>query len=607
MLRNTLSSAARAVARRLPERAEDRLLGRFTRSRFQLNVAGLAVRPHVLEWVGANRRAVSIVIPSYNDVPLLTECLKSIEDTCAEFDYEVIVVDDYCQPDNQAKLSALESGRVRMIFKERREGFAVSVNVGMAEALHDIVLLNSDIVAQPGWLDALQYAAYATDPRVGLVSPKLVYPDGSIQYGGSYYARVLAPQWFGHLYVGSAATRPMANVAGYNRSISGACLYITSDAYAQLGGLDETYWLGFEDVDYGLQAWRSGIRCWYEPQSLLIHHESASRGYSQGKRELASMRHFWSRWAPLFLHRTLDEPLEISYVISSHADPLWRVYVAQQAAALKDNGVSVRVHEIAGPEPDERIVSELAARGGVVVCSDWGAEETVWLATLEHGKPVYLLPTVESGAYPDDPELQMRIVAHYRPEFDYIAANKWGADQLRAETAWEARHRLIPALAPSATVNVSADPIPLVVTVGMAQRDRTRLEREVLRRHGRVDHVDRLDAAGLERLAAAGPSVIVSLEEYPNSLAPLAMMSLGAAYVGRPNPRTNWEVLDGYNALLVDPSSHAAVDRALDDLLGDQSVRAELGANARDTAQRFARVNADEMLSALRSIARTAV
>lgn len=570
-------------------------------------MAGLAVRPHVLEWVGANRRAVSIVIPSYNDVPLLTECLKSIEDTCAEFDYEVIVVDDYCQPDNQAKLSALESGRVRMIFKERREGFAVSVNVGMAEALHDIVLLNSDIVAQPGWLDALQYAAYATDPRVGLVSPKLVYPDGSIQYGGSYYARVLAPQWFGHLYVGSAATRPMANVAGYNRSISGACLYITSDAYAQLGGLDETYWLGFEDVDYGLQAWRSGIRCWYEPQSLLIHHESASRGYSQGKRELASMRHFWSRWAPLFLHRTLDEPLEISYVISSHADPLWRVYVAQQAAALKDNGVSVRVHEIAGPEPDERIVSELAARGGVVVCSDWGAEETVWLATLEHGKPVYLLPTVESGAYPDDPELQMRIVAHYRPEFDYIAANKWGADQLRAETAWEARHRLIPALAPSATVNVSADPIPLVVTVGMAQRDRTRLEREVLRRHGRVDHVDRLDAAGLERLAAAGPSVIVSLEEYPNSLAPLAMMSLGAAYVGRPNPRTNWEVLDGYNALLVDPSSHAAVDRALDDLLGDQSVRAELGANARDTAQRFARVNADEMLSALRSIARTAV
>lgn len=570
-------------------------------------MAGLAIRAEVPEWVRANRRPVSIVIPSYNDVPLLTACLQSIERTCGDFDYEVIVVDDYCQPENRSKLAALEGGRVRMIFKEERQGFAVSVNVGMSQAQHDIVLLNSDIVAQPGWLDALQYAAYAIDRKVGLVSPKLVYPDGRIQYGGSYYARVLAPQWFGHLYVGSAASRPVANVPGYNRSISGACLYLTRDAYDRLGGLDETYWLGFEDVDYGLQAWAAGIRCWYEPQSLLIHHESASRGYSQGKRELASMRHFWSRWAPLFLHRSIDDPFDVDYVMSSHADPLWRTYVTEQAAALRELGVNTTVHEVTGPAPDEELVTRLGPREGVLICADWGAEETVWLSTLEHGKPIYLLPTVESGFYPDDPGLQTRIVAHYRPEFDYIAANRWGADQLRAESAWEARHRLVPALSPRRDSVAPRGPVPLIATVALSPQDRRRLDREVLGRNGRVEHFNRLDEGELERLAAARPSVVVSFAEHPSSLAPLAMMSLGAAYVGRPNPRTSWEVLDGYNAILIDPTSRSALGRALDDLMGDEGVRAELAANALDSARRFAGINADEMLSALQSIARTPV
>ncbi|MCU1404030.1 MAG: glycosyltransferase family 2 protein, partial [Glaciihabitans sp.] len=269
---------------KLPAPAKSAMADTVTARSFASNTAGLAVSADTLHWVAAHRRQVSIVIPSYNDFPLLTAALASVETTCADFDYEVIVVDDYCQEENSTLLRTLEgshNGRVRVIFKEERKGFAVSVNVGMAAARYDIVLLNSDIVAQPGWLDALQHSSYNIDPKIGMVSPKLVYPDGRIQYAGTYYARVLAPQWFGHLYVGSAATRAQANVAGYNRSISGACVYITTAAYAELGSLDENFWLGFEDVDYGLTAWTRGIRCYYEPASLLIHHESASRGYSQ--------------------------------------------------------------------------------------------------------------------------------------------------------------------------------------------------------------------------------------------------------------------------------------------------------------------------------------
>lgn len=594
----------------MPSNVVDRLRGPLAHRLFQLNTRGLGVGSEVTRWAATNLRPVSIVIPSYNDIPLLTECLASIERTCTAFDYEVIVVDDYCQPENTERLRALEGGRVRVIFKETRQGFAVSVNVGMAAAAHDIVLLNSDIVAQAGWLEALQYAAYARDERIGLVSPKLVYPDGRIQYGGTYYARVLAPQWFGHFFVGSPATRPVANVPGYNRSISGACVYLRREAYEVLGGLDESYWLGFEDVDYGLQAWEKGIRCWYEPQSLLIHHESASRGYSQGKRELASMRHFWDRWRPLFLERTLPEPLRADFVISPESTSVWRRYIEQQAEALTAAGIPASVHVQDAPGKDEALVAELSG-ASLVVCGDWGAAETVWLATLHAGKPVYLLPTVESGLHPEDPALQARIVAGYRPEFDYIAANRWGADQLRAETAWEVRHRVVPALAVpqyGETEAVQAADEPVVVAVALGEQDRARIEAIVRGSGARLHHIPDADAADLpERVRELRPAAVIALEEFPNSLTPLALMGTGAAYIGTPNPRTSWEVLDGYNALLVDPGSDEAIARALEDVLGDPEVRAELTRNGRRSAVRAAELAAAELPGVLRSIARVSV
>ncbi|MFE4469952.1 glycosyltransferase [Leifsonia sp. NPDC056824] len=608
MNRTTISSAARSIATRMPAGLKDRLRKPLADRSFQTNTHGLHVDPAVLAWTAANRRPVSIVIPSYNDVPLLTECLASVAETAAGFDYEVIVVDDYCEPENSARLRELESERVRIVFKERRMGFAVSVNVGMAQAKHDLVLLNSDIVAQPGWLDALQFAAYGRDPAIGLVSPKLVYPDGRIQYGGTYYARVLAPQWFGHLYVGSAATRPLANVAGYNRSISGACVYVRREAYEALGGLDETYWLGFEDVDYGLQAWSAGIRCWYEPQSLLIHHESASRGYSQGARELASMRHFWRRWRGLFLERTVEEPLRADVVLSPAAPASWRRYVREQVAALTAAGLETRLHEQAATGADEELVALLSAEPSLVVCADWGAAETVWLSTLAAGKPIYLLPGVESGAYPADPALQMSIVAGYRPEFDYIAPNRWTADQLRAETAWEVRHRVVPALTLPEPVAGEASPVPLIVTVGLDAAGRARLDGLVYARGARVEHLTEADVVeDAARLAALRPAVVIALGEFAHSAVPLSLMAAGGAFVGAANPRTTWEVLDGYNALLVDPGSDEALGRALDDLLGDATHRAELAANGRRSAERAAALAPQELLGALRSIARVPV
>jgi glycosyltransferase involved in cell wall biosynthesis len=150
--------------------------------------------------------------------------------------------------------------------------------------------------------------------------------------------------------------------------------------------------------------------------------------------------------------------------------------------------------------------------------------------------------------------------------------------------------------------------IPTIATVGLSAGDRARLEAIGHALEARVRHVgSALEEGVLDELAALRPSIVVSFEEYPNSAAPLALMDLGAVLVGRPNPRTAWEVLDGFNALLVETGSHDAVTRALRDLVEDAEVRVELGTNGRESARFHHSVNADEFVAQLESIARTPV
>lgn len=603
--RTTLKPLARRIARLLPEGTRERLRARARGidRLYTQNTAGLGRPPSLVD-----RRPVSIVIPSYNDVPFLTACLESVHETCAGFEYEVLVVDDYIEPENTRQLLALQDDRTRVILKDQRLGFAGNVNVGMREARYDIVLLNSDIIAKPGWLDALQSRAYSSE-RIGMVSPKLVYPDGRIQYAGTYYARVLAPQWFGHFHVGSPATRPTANVPGYNRSISGACVYIKKPVYDELGGLDEEFWLGFEDVDYGLRAWQSGVRCYYEPSALLVHHESATRGYSQGARELSSMRYFWRRWQRLFLTRRLDPRPDLDYVVAADAAPLWARYIREQADAMTALGYRVQVHTSAtDDDADEALVAELATRESVKIATDRRVAETVWLSALHHGKPLYLLPGMETLAYGDDPALQAKIVAGYRPEFDYVAPNRWTADQVRAEAAWEVAHRLVPALTVAPFEHDAEPDGSRVLCVG--EGEWCAVVDETAARHGAdVTHVRvrQADDALLTRLIEERPAVVVSslVEEQP--LALFAYMAAGAAVVASANDHLRYEVLDGYNALTVAAGAVDPLRIALESVLSDAEIRRELAENGRDSARSFARVNSPSLARIIEAVADTSV
>ena len=447
-------------------------------------------------------------------------------------------------------------------------------------------------------LIALQRAAY-TKPNVGLVSPMLIYPDGLIQYGGTYHARRLAPQWYGHLYVGRAANDPLANEPWFIRSISGACVYVRREVIEAIGGLDEEFWLGFEDVDFGLRAWRAGFRSWYEPSAKLVHHESATRGYSQGKRELGSMRYFWRKWSPMVLERGLTTIPRVWFLTSSASTPLWRDYVGELSAGLVELGIDSAVHEVVGGI-DETFVAEVESVKAVVVAADRGVVETAWLATQAGGVPVYLLPGIDADRGDLGVEERLAASAGYRPEFDYLPPNRWSSDRLAFHSAWESRAIVAPALRPRPPV----EPGSALVVMGASSQGRAAID-EVAQRW-RVKPIYReespLSLERIDEIAALAPRVIISFADYEHSLEPLALMSLGAAFIGAASEKTRHEVLDGYNALLFAPSDIARLAQSLEDVLSDDGVYGELSANGRRSAVSIFEANARQVHRSLADI-----
>ncbi|WP_083762345.1 glycosyltransferase [Chlorobaculum parvum] len=129
----------------------------------------------------AQRRAVSIIIPSFEAEPFLRTCLDSVRLFTPEKSVELIVVDNASSGAVRVYLQALDrSGEVRVFFNDRNFGFTHAVNRGICAARpdHDIVLLNNDAVVTRGWLDGLQHV-FADHPDAGLVVPRQVMLAGT--------------------------------------------------------------------------------------------------------------------------------------------------------------------------------------------------------------------------------------------------------------------------------------------------------------------------------------------------------------------------------------------------------------------------------------------
>jgi len=233
----------------------------------------------------SSRAEVTIVIPTRDRVDLLRVCLNSLRRTLDMSRVKVLIVDDQSrQPDTLTFLADFERTAgcrvLRTAAVSDTFNYSMLINLGAREVDTPLMLhLNNDVEAiTPGWLEQMQ--GWLTLPGIGVVGPKLLFPDGSIQHAGVMVVPQLAPA---HLFLRLPNHEPgyqwlphrLRNVS----AVTGACVLTHTALFHDVGGFDEEHLpVQFNDIEYCLRVMARGKRIVYEPAAVLRHRTSASRG-----------------------------------------------------------------------------------------------------------------------------------------------------------------------------------------------------------------------------------------------------------------------------------------------------------------------------------------
>jgi len=241
----------------------------------------------------------SIVIPTFNRLDLTTQCLNAVAQHRGDLRIEVIFVDNGSTDGTIEYLQGkVADGHVRAIFNSENLGFARACNLGAsAAAAPAIAFLNNDTEVQEGWLHYL-LERLNQDPHVAAVSGKLLFPDGTIQHAGVALLedrQLPDPLVARHIHYRKPVDAPEASEPRTYQALTAACLLVRKSAFEQVGGFDEEYWNGYEDVDLCLALGQQGFKLVYDPRSVVIHHESQS-GPERFRKVGANITRLHSKW-----------------------------------------------------------------------------------------------------------------------------------------------------------------------------------------------------------------------------------------------------------------------------------------------------------------------
>lgn len=230
----------------------------------------------------ATAATVSVVIVTYNTREALETCLASV---IAAAPAQTVVVDN-ASDDGTPEMVRTEFPAVQLIAMQRNLGYGGGANAGIAACTAPtVLLLNSDTVVAPDSLSVL--ARYlAAHPRVGVVGPRLVNTDGSLQRSAYPYPSVM-DTILGETGLHIVLRRVPLLRDGVLRSWShtrarrvpwvlGAALAIRRDAFAEVGGFDGSYFMYGEEVDFCHRLARIGFETHFAPVTTVVHLGGAS-------------------------------------------------------------------------------------------------------------------------------------------------------------------------------------------------------------------------------------------------------------------------------------------------------------------------------------------
>lgn len=232
---------------------------------------------------------LSIVILCWNDLSVISDCLRSIYSATRRVEFETIVSDNG-STDGTATLIRTEFPQVRVIENRANLRFAKGNNVAIATTTGEYVLiLNPDTIVHEGALD--RWIDFADNhPEAGAFGCRVLNQDGSYQGCARPFPTVWR-EWIAALYL-----RPLGHICrafisdkypGWNgdteREIdwqAGCALLLRGDLLRELGGFDERFYYYYEDMDLCHRVWDAGYTILYTPHSMITHlHGQSTKNY----------------------------------------------------------------------------------------------------------------------------------------------------------------------------------------------------------------------------------------------------------------------------------------------------------------------------------------
>ncbi|MBN1593226.1 MAG: glycosyltransferase [Candidatus Coatesbacteria bacterium] len=280
-----------------------------------------------LNRVAEERPLVSIIIVNWNVKELLISCIESIRETAKSIRHEIIVVDNNS---HDGSVDALAEGfpDVKVIKNLRNAGFAVANNVAARRALgRYICFLNPDTIIHEGALQAM-IDALESDDKIGLVGPKLLNEDGSLQPSARNFLTnlnlMMSHLMFKPIFSQRIRSKLVYEDWDHNETrevdwLVGACLMLRRTVLEEIGPFDEGYFMFHEDTDLCYRTKKAGYKVFFVHDAEVVHFGGRSCEQRWGDftvlKYLASkhifIRKHYGRFA-LFTHRALILGLELA-------------------------------------------------------------------------------------------------------------------------------------------------------------------------------------------------------------------------------------------------------------------------------------------------------
>lgn len=228
---------------------------------------------------------VSVIIVNWNAGKYLQQTINSLFEFNNDIVYETIIIDNNSSKKEESYLyldKVIESNNITVIRCDENLGFAKANNLGMSIAQgRNFLILNPDVIFQDNCIKILS-DYLDTNEKVGMVGPKILNPDGSFMqpcFRGKPYPK----DTLFHL-IGLAKAFPKCKALnGYalwhldrdkiNKcgALSGCCMMVKKSLFAEIGGMDEQFFLYQEETDWGLRTNKAGKSVIYNPSSTVTH------------------------------------------------------------------------------------------------------------------------------------------------------------------------------------------------------------------------------------------------------------------------------------------------------------------------------------------------